>query len=336
MKRIYLSIIVIGFALTSCKESDEKVVDSDDIEATSLNDSYDNDASNSAENENNGTNYDKSEASEMARQMKENVQVDKNNDISIKNFTAYGELQNQVKNLSIDPSVRSEMNSEKAKKAFETFKDEMPAYLNTVMVRKEVDDAERAMTRMYKTLENGNASEKIVKKHINKVKSSINDLNQEIVDIRLSMDNDDSINFDSYSDFVNSVSYDDNYRVTILEFEEYDKVSDDRMNMDNAAHNEKDQYAKILIEDFSTMISNMPEYIKIDDVEDAVEDVQKEMREYQEEKGSSTITKEENQENLEEIDEALYDLNKELIKARKKYDSQRNDAIENYMEELNG
>lgn len=225
------------------------------------------------------------------------------------------------------------MNGEKAYASFETFVDQMPAYLKTKLVMKEVADVRNAMDRFKAAQKDNSTTAAELKSRMANVDNAVEDLNDEIVDLRLSLENDDSIDYDAYRDFVENVSYDDTGYITIINFEDYNTMQDNRMAMNDASNTEKDAYQKSLRTSFNNMVDRMPAYLKVDDVMDAVDDVEKEMKEYEMEKGK--VDAEESLENLEEIDEALYDLNKELIKSRKRFDDQNNDAIENFMGELN-
>ena len=275
------------------------------------------------------------EAETMANDMRENVIVDKNNQVSIKSFKAYGQLQNQVRNLSVKPNTREVMSGKEAYQAFEYFVDEMPAYLKTNLVMKEVADVRNAMNKLNADLNDDSTSEATIRRHIANVKEAVEDLNNEIVDVRLSLETDESIDFEAYRSFVDNVNYDDKGFVTIINFDEYKQVQDDWNALIIASNAEKDAYEQSLSKNFNSMVARMPAYLKIDDVMDAVSDVRKELKEYETEKKQADVDLDEQLENLEEIDEALYDLNKELIKSRKKFDDRKNDAIEEFMEEFN-
>lgn len=334
MKKTLFTITIITAMLVSCNDNKNKEAELAGNDSKPQNTSY--------ETEKlipvspwDTTYFTEDDAVQMANQIKKEVTVDQNNNLSIKSFTAYGELQNQVRNLSIHPDVRDEMASQKVRKAFKTFKEEMPAYLKTKMVKKEVDDVEKVMKRHEEVLNDQNATEAKVRKHIARVKDAVEDLNNEIVDVRLSLEKDDSIDFKAYTDFVKNVNFDDSNNVTITDFTDYDQVKVDQNNMNRAKDDEKMSYAAILIDDFSTMVAKMPSYLQIDDVMDAVEDVQEEMREYQESQNDPDNDYEDYLDDMEDIDDALYDFNKELLKARKEFDEERINAIKEYMDDLN-
>ncbi|WP_156339992.1 hypothetical protein [Nonlabens sp. YIK11] len=326
MKKIFITMIAVSLAMTACKE--EKT------DETLVMEVYDEDAATEDDSDVVAV-VTREDAETMANEMKTNVNVDKDNNLTITGFEEYGQLQNDIKNLSTSPNLRDKMNGEKAYASFETFVAQMPAYLKTNLVMKEVSDVRNRMDRLNATLNNANATESAIKSRIVDVEEAVQDLNDEIVDIRLSLENDTSIDYDAYRDFVDNVNYDDAGYVTIINFDNYAKVQDDRIALYEAADDEKNTYQKTLRASFNEMVNRMPAYLKIDDVMDAVADVQKEMKEYEMEKNNAETDLDENLENLEEIDEALYDLNKELIKSRKKYDDQKSDAIEEFMEEFN-
>lgn len=337
MKKITMTLIATVLLLASCKDRDTNGQDLADYKTTTTT-TYTGDEDLTDKDYNNvipKKTYTQNEGQELATVMKENVSISDKNEANIQNFTAYGELINEVHNLSISPDVRDKMSNERAQKAFKTFLNDMPDYLKTRWIRKEVTDVQNAMRSLQNAIDN-NKTDRYIKKQINRVSDEIEDLNNEIVDTRLRLDNNKEYDYQLYRNFVNNVMFNDAYIVSIKDFKDYDVVNEDRENLEKASNKGKMPYASTLIYDFNMMVSKMPEYLKIDDVMDAVEDVQKEMKEYQKEMNNPEIEMNEHLENIEEIDEALYDLNKELLKARKDFDEDRRDAIEEYIEDLNG
>ncbi len=329
MKKIILSLAAVSMTLIACNNNEKQ---EDEMDSAS----YD-----QSQVANDGTSMtadiviSREEAESMASDMKENVNVDANNQLSIKNFKEYGQLQNDVRNLSVNPNTRDVMAGKKAYESFNYFVEEMPAYLQTTLVMKEVGDVRTAMNRLNADLNDDNTTANEIENRIANVEETVEDLNEEIVDIRLSLENDPTIDYDAYRDFVQNVSYDDAGYVTIVDFEEYDTVQDNWITMTSASPQEKMSFTQTLNSNFNNMVANMPAYLKIDDVMDAVDDVREEIQEYETEKDAPDAELEDRIELLEEIEDALYDLNKELLKSRKKYDDRKQDAIEEFMEEFN-
>ncbi len=329
MKKIFLSLAAVSMTLVACNnnEKENSAADAADYEQEEL--------------INDGTEMTadivitREEAETMAKDMKENVKVDANNEVSITSFKEYGQLQNDIRNLSVNPDKRDVMAGKKAAESFNYFVQKMPAYLKTNLVMKEVGDVRNAMNRLTADLEDENTTRQEIENRIATVEEAVDDLNEEIVDIRLSLEEDPAIDYDAYRDFVQNVNYDDQGYVTIIDFEEFDTVRDNWIAMSSATPQQKMSFTQTLRTNFNSMVANMPAYLKIDDVMDAVDDVDEEIDEYENEKDAPDAELEDQLELLEEIEESLYDLNKELLKARKKYDEKRDDAIEEFMEEFN-
>ncbi|WP_124978888.1 hypothetical protein [Nonlabens xiamenensis] len=328
MKKIILSVLAMSTLMIACKDNDKE---------NNLDENYDTSTEQTmADNEDQeyASSITRQEAEEMSQQWRDNVTVDENNQVNVKNFAAYGELQNSIRNLSVDPEVRNEMLGKNAYTAFEHFVDEMPAYLKTTYVMKEVEDVREAMDQYQYDMNHSEVSEELVKNHIMDLKEAVDDLDNEITDVRQSLDTSVEINYADYQEFTNNVNYNDEEgMIVITDYPIYTTVYNDWTSMSEASYNEQLTEVEKLNKDFQQMINTMPAYLKIDDVMDAVEDVQKEMNEYQEDKQKG-VDQDEMEENLEEIDEALYDLDKEFKKARKKYAEDRKDATEEFMEEF--
>ncbi|WP_304015524.1 hypothetical protein [Nonlabens dokdonensis] len=330
MKKSIFTILMLSTIMIACKDNDKETDDLAKEQSVAEADYENNDDYNTTA----VVTYNLESAEEMADEARENVTMDKNNMVSLKNFTSYGELQNNIKNLSIDPNKRDKMQEKKAIESFNYFVSNMPNYLKTDLIMKEVEDARMAMKKLEKDLNDETTSSRVIKKHIQNVKDKVTDLNNEIVDMRLSLDKQD-LDYAAYSDFVNNVNYNDVGVITIVDFDNYRQFQDDYNTFNQADAENQMKLEQSLSTTFNEMVATMPNYLKIDDVMDALDDIRKEIKEYETEINDPSIDNEEHLENLEEIDEAMYDFNKELLKARKKFDEENLDLLENYMESLN-
>ncbi len=125
---------------------------------------------------------------------------------------------------------------------------------------------------------------------------------------------------------------------TITEIRGFKDYSLMRSNLYNFTRSTPDMELKMeetLRQTFNGFKQSIPYYLRVDDVNDAIRDVEKELTEYEKEKAEKDATSKNNRENIEEIQEAFDDLEKEIIQARKKFMDNREDAMEEFMEEIN-
>ncbi|AZQ42937.1 DNA gyrase subunit A family protein [Nonlabens ponticola] len=328
MKKIFLSMLALSMAITACNDSKKKDNASNDTE-------YNEDATGDSTSEDMDTQeMSREDAERMSKDMRDNVEVDDEDNVTIKSFAEYGELQTQVRNLSTKPDLREDMVGMEAYNAFEKFVANMPAYLKTNAVMKEVQDTRVAMDRFKADLEDESVSKETMKRHLMKVETAVEDLNDEIASVRQGLDASD-IDYTAYNDFATNVNYGDNGLIYITGFDAFNQAQRDYILMRDGDMDEKMKYETSLKKDFKALAQNIPSYLLVDDVEDEIEDVQEEIAYYEKYKNDKSVDAEQQLENLEEIEEAMYDLNRELVKARKKYVDNRKDAIEEFMEEFN-
>lgn len=316
------TMLMIALTLTACKNDEDKVdnlhreIDTETNYVTPIVEST-------------AVVVTREDAEKKAEEVRQNVTVDQSNrEVSIKNFTAYSDLQNQIRNLSLNSDTKEVMANKAANEAFTYFVEQMPDYLRTKLVMKEVADVRNAMNSLNADLENVSTPERVIQRHIADVQQELKELNEEIAYVRLILEPDATIDYDDYRDFITNVNYNEEGVITIANFEDYNRLQKDRMALANAMKSEKENYSTSLITNFNNMVARMPAYLKVDDVMKAVADVKKEMKEYEADRKNTSISLEERLEDLERIDDALYDLNKELIKARQKYDSNAQDPLE--------
>lgn len=90
-----------------------------------------------------------------------------------------------------------------------------------------------------------------------------------------------------------------------------------------------------LREAFNAFKNTIPYYLRINNVNDAIRDVEKELTQYETEKAGKTFPEAERKENILQIKEAFDYLEKEIIQARKKFQDNREDAMDEFMDEIN-
>ncbi|MGB3591742.1 MAG: hypothetical protein WBA16_08695 [Nonlabens sp.] len=94
----------------------------------------------------------------------------------------------------------------------------------------------------------------------------------------------------------------------------------------------REQTLRSSFEEFKRTI---PTYLLRNDVKDAIRDVNKELTKYEMDMKAADATRKQNRKNMESIQEAFDDLEKEIMQARKKFMDNRADALEEFMEEIN-
>ncbi|MGB5983477.1 MAG: hypothetical protein WBG46_15155 [Nonlabens sp.] len=90
-----------------------------------------------------------------------------------------------------------------------------------------------------------------------------------------------------------------------------------------------------LREAFNEFKNTIPYYLRRKNVNSAIKDVEKELTEYETVNTGQASSESDRKENIEDIKEAFDDLEKEIIKARKSFQDNREDAMEEFMEEIN-
>ncbi len=124
---------------------------------------------------------------------------------------------------------------------------------------------------------------------------------------------------------------------SISEIRGYSDYSDMRNYLDifaNSTPETEMQSEFTLRESFDVFKNTIPYYLRRDDVNEAIKDVEKELTDYEENKAKENPSPTEHDQNVREIQEAFDNLEKEIIKARKRFENNRKDAMEEFMEEI--
>lgn len=137
------------------------------------------------------------------------------------------------------------------------------------------------------------------------------------------------------NDFESNVEVKDDKIVAIKGYDSYNVLRTNITELSMTTEDNINSRSESLRTSFNTFKSTIPAYLRIDDVQDAIEDVEKEIAEFEKERMGEKASTKNNKENMEEIQEAFDDLEKEIIQARKKYVDNKEDAMEEYMEEIN-
>ncbi|MBF4985345.1 hypothetical protein FNJ87_13740, partial [Nonlabens mediterrranea] len=137
------------------------------------------------------------------------------------------------------------------------------------------------------------------------------------------------------NDFESNVEVNDDKIVAIKGYDSYVVLRTNIADLSTVNEDNIDMRSESLRTSFNNFKTTIPAYLRIDDVQDAIEDVEKEIKEYEEERMEEKASNKNNMENMEEIQEAFDDLEKEIVQARKKYVDNKEDAMEEYMEEIN-
>lgn len=137
------------------------------------------------------------------------------------------------------------------------------------------------------------------------------------------------------NDFESNVEVKEDKIVAIKGYDSYNVLRTNITELSMTTEDNINSRSESLRTSFNTFKSTIPAYLRIDDVQDAIEDVEKEIAEFEKERMGEKASTKNNKENMEEIQEAFDDLEKEIIQARKKYVDNKEDAMEEYMEEIN-
>ncbi|MEP0480383.1 MAG: hypothetical protein ABJD23_09215, partial [Nonlabens sp.] len=137
------------------------------------------------------------------------------------------------------------------------------------------------------------------------------------------------------NDFESNVEVKDGKIVSIKGYDAYDNLRISFADLKESNTADMKMKSESLRASFNSFKTSIPAYLRVDDVNDAIEDVEKEIKEYEEEMVGEKASEKNNKENMEEIQEAFDDLEKEMIQAREKFIDNKKDAMEEYMEEIN-
>jgi DNA-binding NarL/FixJ family response regulator len=137
------------------------------------------------------------------------------------------------------------------------------------------------------------------------------------------------------NDFESNVVVKDGKIISIKGYDGYSRLQSNWSDLQKANISDMKMKSESLRSSFNEFKSTIPSYLRVDDVNDAIRDVEKELKEYETEMVGNKATEKNNRENMEEIQEAFDDLEKEMIQARQKFIDNKEDAMEEYMEEIN-
>ncbi|WP_405378094.1 hypothetical protein [Nonlabens sp. Asnod3-A02] len=137
------------------------------------------------------------------------------------------------------------------------------------------------------------------------------------------------------NDFESNVEVKDGKIVSIKGYDAYNNLRTSFTDLKESSADNVKMKSESLRASFNSFKTSIPEYLHVDDVNDAIEDVEKEIKEYEEEMVGKKASEKNNKKNIEKIQEAFDDLEKEMVQAREKFIDNKKDAMEEYMEEIN-
>ncbi|WP_090754794.1 hypothetical protein [Nonlabens sp. Hel1_33_55] len=137
-------------------------------------------------------------------------------------------------------------------------------------------------------------------------------------------------------DFEESVTVDQDGNVTNIKgWTVYSTVDKDITSLENANTANKMTAVQKLRTDFNSLKNSIPDYLNLRRVRRAVDDVDREISDFEELSTESNVSDRKMNRYLNNIGEAYDDLADEVARARKKYVENKEDAIEEYLEEVN-
>ena len=137
-------------------------------------------------------------------------------------------------------------------------------------------------------------------------------------------------------DFEESVTVDQDGNVTNIKgWTVYSTVDNDITSLENANTANKMTAVQKLRTDFNSLKNSIPDYLNLRRVRRAVDDVDREISDFEELSTESNVSDRKMNRYLNNIGEAYDDLADEVARARKKYVENKEDAIEEYLEEVN-
>jgi len=136
-------------------------------------------------------------------------------------------------------------------------------------------------------------------------------------------------------DFEESVMV-ENDRATIIQgWTVYTTVDNDIVALREASSENRMTASQKLRTDFNQLKNSIPAYMNVRRVRRAVDDVDKEITDFEEDAANADTSDRRMEKNLENIGEAYDDLSEAIAKAREQYIENKADAMEEYLEEVN-
>lgn len=136
-------------------------------------------------------------------------------------------------------------------------------------------------------------------------------------------------------DFEESVMVENDRATTIQGWTVYNTVNNDIVALRAASADTRMTASQKLRADFNQLKNSIPAYMNVRRVRRAVEDVDNEITDFEEDAADASTSERKMEKNLENISEAYDDLAEAIAKAREQYIENKADAMEEYLEEVN-
>jgi|GEM_PF-7031428 len=143
----------------------------------------------------------------------------------------------------------------------------------------------------------------------------------------------DALNFQR--DFEESVEVNNGKATNIKGWMIYNNVNNDIITLRRATPATRMTASQKLRADFNDLKNSIPEYMNVRRVRKAINEVDDEITDFEKDAAKAGVTEKQMTENLDDIGEAYDDLAQEIAKAREQYMDNKEDAMEEYLEEIN-
>ncbi len=140
---------------------------------------------------------------------------------------------------------------------------------------------------------------------------------------------------DFQRDFAESVEVKDKKTTNVKGWTIYTTVNDDIKMLRSAKPATRMTAAQKLRADFNSLKNSIPEYMNVRRVRRAVDKIDVRIEDFENDAAESDVTAKTLDKDLEKIGDAYENLSEQIAKAREQYIDNKEDAIEEYLEEIN-
>ncbi|WP_194851895.1 hypothetical protein [Nonlabens antarcticus] len=136
-------------------------------------------------------------------------------------------------------------------------------------------------------------------------------------------------------DFAEAVEVKDGKANNVKGWMIYNNVNDDIKMLTSAKPDARMTSAQKLRTDFNELRNTLPEYLNVRRVRRAIDKIDARITNYEEDVLDTDVDEKRTKKNLEDINDAYINLSEQIAKAREQYIDNKEDAIEEYLEEIN-
>jgi hypothetical protein len=136
-------------------------------------------------------------------------------------------------------------------------------------------------------------------------------------------------------DFSEAVEVKDGKAYNIKGWMIYSNVNEDIKMLNSAKPAARTTAAQKLRSDFDALRNSLPEYMNVRRVRRAIDKIDARITNFEENTAKTDVSEKTIKGDLEDINEAYGNLGEQILKAREQYLDNREDAIEEYLEEIN-